>query len=790
MSERTQMLKKRMLDAKPCVSAERLVLATEAYQKYAGLPAPIFRARVLEYVLEHKKVEIRDGELLVGDQADRQRCCPLFPEYQSSNGWLAEEIRNLEKRSKDPLDVTPEDKETILKYLQYWDGKSLEDITNEIIDDEIKQDEEEGCFTFGGRETATGHTCPNYKRLLKSGLRGYIDRCKAKIEEVKKAGNTSALQPKIDFWQGSIIVMEAVIKFAHRYADLAEEMAEKEENAERKAELEMIAKNCRVVPEHEPENFLQAVQFVWFCHVTFHIENNSTGNGFGRFDQYIYPYYKMDKDKDAITEEFATEILEMLYIKITGMIKIRPKIFSYAYAGYPMWQILMCGGIDVEGKDATNDISYLILEAADNIRMSQPAIGVRIHEGTPERFMEKAVSMNQRGLSNPAFFNDKVAIPMVLAKGGSLEEARDWAIVGCVEPHPGQGSADGTPLAMYMNGGKMIELMLHNGRNYMTGHQLGPQSGDVTKFTCREELIKALETQLDYFYGIGIVNHNRVISKHSTMLPAMFASVVMDDCIDNGMSVQQGGVRHNYTGAFIVGPANMADSIVAMDHAVFKDHICTMEELVDAVDHNFEERERLRQYLLNIPPKFGNDIAEVDEVYRELVCHIAEFVQAKEDARGGHYAFSNLSQTANVLLGSVCGATPDGRKANEPLSDNASPTMGRDTNGPTASVNSVAHSDQVKHWDGSLLNIRFDPKGVEGEKGEKIVEGVVKTYFDHYGSHIQINVVNNKTLRAAQEDPEHYRDLLVRVAGYMAYFTEMDKDIQDSIIARTCHFGD
>lgn len=788
MSERTQRLKRAMLDAKPCVSAERLVLATEAYQKYAGLPIPVFRAKVLEYVLTHKKVEIRRDEMIVGDQADRQRCAPLFPEYQSSNGWLADEIRNLHTRTKDVMEVTPEDKEKILEYLPYWDGKSLEDITNAVIDEDIKTEEGEGVYTFGGRETATGHTAPNYKRLMKEGLRGYINRCKDKIAAVKEAGNTTELQPKVDFWNGSVIAMEAVITFAKRYAALAREMAETETDGDRKAELLLIAENCEVVPEHEPKTFLQALQFIWFCHVTFHIENNSTGNGFGRFDQYTYPYYKMDKEAGGITEEQATEYLEMLYVKITGMIKIRPKIFSYAYAGYPMWQILMCGGQDIYGNDATNDVSYLILEAADNIRMSQPAIGVRIHEGTPEKFMEKAVSMNQRGLSNPAFFNDKVAIPMVQAKGGTLEEARDWAIVGCVEPHPGQGSADGTPLAVYMNGGKIIELTMHSGYNYLTKRQTGPKTGDVTTFENRQQIIQAVENQLDYFYEKVIINHNRVISIHSTMLPAMFASDVMDDCIDNGKSVQQGGVRHNYTGAFLVGPANMADSIVAIDYAVFKDKICSMQELIDAMEQNFEGQERLRQYLLKVPPKFGNDIEEVDEVYREIVCHVAEFVQAKEDARGGYYAFSNLSQTANVLLGSVCGATPDGRLSKEPLSDNASPSMGRDTNGPTASVNSVAHSDQVKQWDGSLLNIRFDPKGVEGEKGEKIVEGVVKTYFENYGSHIQINVVNDKTLRAAQKDPEHYRDLLVRVAGYMAYFTEMDKDIQDSIIARTCHF--
>lgn len=788
MSERSKKLKQKFLDAVPCVGAERLVLATEAYKKYAGLSAPVFRARVLEHVLMYKTVEIHDDELIVGDQAEHPRCAPLFPEYQSSNGWLADEIRNLHKRTKDVMKVSEKDKDIILKTLEeYWDGKSMEDLANSVIDPTINLDEAEGTYNFGGRETATGHTTPNYEKLLSMGLSGYIDRCQKKINEAMAAGVTSSIQPKIEFWKAGIIAMKAVIGFAHRYAECAEKMAEKEENAQRKKELLIIAENCRTVPEYQPQNFMQAVQFVWFCHVTFHIENNSTGNGFGRFDQYMYPYYKKSLEEGSITPEAAIELLELFYIKISGMIKIRTKIFSYAYAGYPMWQILMCGGVDIHGNDATNEVSYLILEAADHIQMHQPAIAVRIHEHTPEAFMHKAIDMNQRGLSNPAFFNDKVAIPMVMAKGGTLEEARDWAIVGCVEPHPGQGSADGTPLAIYLNGGKIIELALHDGWNYEHKRQTGPKTGKPELFTCRQDLIDAVEKQMDYFYEKVIINHNKVIAQQSVMLPVIFASLMVDDCIDKGMSVQQGGARHNYTGAFLVGPASMADSIVAVDYAVFKDEICTMTDLISALERNFEGEERLRQYLLNVPPKFGNDIKEVDEVYEEIVCHAAKYVQERKDARGGRYCFSNLSQTANVSLGASVGATPDGRKAGEPLSDNASPAMGRDVNGPTASVNSVAHSKQVEQWDGALLNIRFDPKGVEGEKGKKIMESVVKTYFENMGTHIQINVINNKTLRAAQKDPEHYRDLLVRVAGYMAYFTEVDKDVQESIIARTCH---
>lgn len=754
---------------------------------YSGLSAPVFRAKVLEYVLARKTVEIHDGELIVGDQAEHPRCAPLFPEYQSSNGWLADEIKNLHKRTKDVMTVSEKDKEIILKTLEYWDGKSMEDLANRIIDPTINVDEGEGIYNFGGRETATGHTTPNYERLLKIGLSGYIERCQQKIDNAYSEGITSSEEPKIEFWRASIIAMKAVINFANRYAECAEKMAQTEKDVTRKKELLTIAENCRVVPENAPQNFMQALQFIWFCHVTLHIENNSTGNGFGRFDQYIYPYYKKSLADGSITPEAATELLELLYIKISGMIKIRTKIFSYAYAGYPMWQILMCGGIDIYGNDATNDVSYLILDAADNIQMHQPAIAVRIHEKTPDAFMKKAIDMNQRGLSNPAFFNDKVAIPMVLAKGGTLEEARDWAIVGCVEPHPGQGSSDGTPLAIYLNGGRMIELALHDGFNYAVGRQAGPKTGDPCKFTCRQDIIEAVEKQMEYFYNKVIINHNKVISQQSVMLPVIFASLLVDDCIDKGMSVQQGGARHNYTGAFMVGPASVADSIVAVDYAVFKEKICTMSELIAALENNFEGQERLRQYLLNVPPKFGNDIKEVDEVYEEIVCHAARYVQAREDARGGHYCFSNLSQTANVSLGASVGATPDGRKAGEPLSDNASPAMGRDTSGPTASVQSVAHSNQVEQWDGALLNIRFDPKGVEGEKGEKIMEGVVRTYFENMGTHIQINVVDNKILRAAQKDPEHYRDLLVRVAGYMAYFTEVDKDVQESIIARTCH---
>ena len=786
LNERLQRMKKRCFDTRPNITAERLRLATEAYQKYAGDSVHVFRAKILAYVLDHMTILINEDELIVGTPTNTYRGANLFPEYTSTK-WLMSELDDFPTRPADPYDLKEEDKKEILEYLKYWEGKSIEDTAFEVLPTHIENLRQKDIITIGCRNGCSGETMPNHKKLLITGLNGYIKECEENI--AKTLGGSKEKQEMINFWNGSIIICRAIIRFAARYADCAEELAAAEKDPKRKAELLTIAENCRNVPDNPPRSFHEALQLVWFVQVVFHIEAPTTACGFGRFDQYMYPYFKADREAGKLPDEAALELLECFYLKTCEVFEVRDKWYSKSFAGYPMWEILMVGGQTPEGKDATNDLSYLCLDAGADLQTSQPVLSVRVFEGTPHALIRKGAEMVQQGMANPGFFNDKVVVPMVLAKGAAIEEARDWAIVGCIQPQAGGGTADGSPDAGYVNAPKVLELVLHNGIDPRTGEQLGLQTGDPTKFTSKEELVEAVKKQMAYFYEQIRDGYNIIVPHHMLRLPVMFASLVMEGCVQNGRSVQEGGTKYNSSGMFITGPANLADSIVAIEEVVFKDNTLTMEELIRILDNNFEGEERIRQLMINKPPKFGNDNEYVDGVARDLLNFVAKTVQQYKDSRGGHYSFCNLSQTVNISHGEVCGATADGRFACHTLSDNSSPVMGRDLSGPTATVKSVAALDQVHFNDGALFNLRFDPRGIQGEKGLEIIEGVIKTYFDHYGEHIQINVVDNATLRRAQEHPEDYRGLMVRVAGYMAYFTELDRAAQDSIIERTAHLA-
>lgn len=785
-TERITRMKQRLLDTRPSISAERMLLATRAYQKYAGEATPIFRAKVFAYVLDHMSVVIGNGELIVGNQNKRFRCASIFPEYTGQ--WLREQIDTLPTRPNDPLEVPLEERGLILECLDWWKGKSLEEQAEQFLPEDVQQARAAGIISVGSRTLSTGHTTPDYRKLFQKGFSGLIEDCRRKISET--GGGTCETQEQIDFWMASIISCEAVIRFAGRYAALAQEMAEKEGSEIRKKELLKIAENCRRVPGNPPRSFYEALQFVWFVQLLFHVESNSSANCFGRFDVYMAPFYQRDTAFGILTEERAKELIECLYIKATELLSLRPNDYSKDFAGYPLWQILMIGGVDGNGRDVTNPVSYLVLDAAAEIQLAQPAIALRIHDATPEPLFRKAVKMVQAGMANPAFFNDKAAIPLVLKKGGTLEEARNWVIIGCIEPHQGGGGTDASPSAGYLNLPKCLELALHNGIDPLTGKQLGPRTGDPKQFRSKEEVMKALTTQMHYFWDLIHTGFNRVIPYHATRLPAIFASDVIEGCIEKGKPVQRGGAQHTYSGIFPTGPASLTDSLAALFQAVFEEKIVTMERLIHALDRNFAGEERLRLYLLNRAPKFGNNIPAVDELHCRILHDCTSYTQTFRDARDGRYCLCNQAQTVNVTQGSRLGATPDGRFAFAPLSDNSSPAMGRDVNGPTAAVNSVGiYSDQLNAWDGTLFNLRFDPRDVAGEKGTEIVGGVIREYFSHSGLHIQINVVNNETLRKAQEDPENYRNIIVRVAGYMAYFTELDRKVQDTIIERTAHLA-
>lgn len=786
LNERLQRMRNKLYDSKPCITAERLVLQTEAYKQFAGDAVPIFRAKVVNYIMEHMTTLIMEDELIVGTPTNRYRGANLHPEFQSSS-WYASDIDEFPVRKTDPYDISPEDRQTILDTLPYWKGKAMEDLAADVLPPHIERARKLDLISVGLRNGVSGETTCDHEKLLRVGLRGYIDECRAHIRNT--TSQSRADQEKIDFWKACIIQSEGLITYAHRMADEAQRQAEACGDPKRKAELLAIAENCRVVPEHPPRNFQQALQLVWFVHVYFHIEVCTTACGFGRFDQYMWPFYEKDVLTDkTLTRDEALELLECFYLKACEVFEVRDRWYAGSFAGYPMWEILVVGGQTPEGKDATNELSYLCLDAAADLQTTQPVLAVRVWSQTPEPLIRKGCEMIQAGMANPGFFNDEAAMKMTMGKGCTVEEARDWTIVGCIQPGPGGGTTDGSPDAGYVNAPKVLELVLHNGVDPATGEQLGLQTGDPRQFKDLNDLKEAVKTQLLYCYDMIRTGYNMMQPYHMLRFPVIFASMVTKGCVETGRSVQEGGAKYTTAGMFVTGAANLADSLAAIDTCVFQDKDVSMDELIRALDRNFEGEERLRQLLLNKPAKFGNDDAYVDGIYREMLQFIASNVQSWPDARGGSYSFCNLSQTVNVSHGAVCGATPDGRLAGEAFCDNASPMMGRDLNGPTATVKSVASQQQENFHDGALFNLRFDPQGVAGEKGLQSIEGVIKTFFANGGEHIQINVVDDETLRDAQVHPEKHRGLMVRVAGYMAYFTELDKDAQDSIIYRTTHF--
>lgn len=784
---RIERMRERYFNTIPSITSERLVLATEAYQKFAGDAVPVFRAKVVKYIMERMTTLIFDDELIVGTATNAYRGANLHPEFQSSS-WYLSDLDEFSTRSKDPYYISPEDKEIIRKTLPYWEGKSMEDYADQVMPAYIQELEADDVLCVGLENGVSGETTCDHEKILRVGLRGYIEECKRNIANTLPQTKEEAA--KVDFWNACIIQCEGLITYAHRMAEEALRLANECKDEQRKQELLAIAHNCQVVPENPPQTFYQALQMVWFVHVYFHIEVCTTACGFGRFDQYMWPFYKKDVlDEKTITREQALEMLECLYLKSCEVYEVRDNWYATAFAGYPMWQILVVGGQTREGKDASNDLSLLCLQAADELQTTQPVMALRVCEDTPRELIRFGCKMVQEGQANPGFFNDETAIKMALGKGGTLEEARDWTIVGCIQAGPGGGGTDGSPDAGYVNMGKMVEFVLHNGVDPATGKTLGLQTGDPREFKTIEEFKDALKKQILHAYDQIRIGYNLMQSIHMNRYPVIFASMVTAGCVERGKSVQEGGANYSTCGLYVTGAANLADCIAAVEKCVFEDHDLTMDELIAACDSNFEGQERLRQLLLNKPEKYGNNQEHVDSIYREMMHFVADNVQKWPDARGGHYAFGIDSQTMNIPHGKVVGALPDGRLVGEPLCDASSPMMGRDVHGPTSTVRSVAAIDQPDLQEGALFNLRFDPKGVQGEKGRDIIEGVIKTFFQEGGEHIQINVVDNETLKKAQVEPEKYRGLMVRVAGYMAYFTELDKSAQDTIICRTAHLS-
>ncbi|MEZ0576758.1 glycyl radical protein [Halodesulfovibrio aestuarii] len=766
----------RFVKTAPAICAERAVLLTESYKATEGQPIANRRAKALENVLANMSIFIQDGELLVGNQCSMPRSAPIFPEFSCK--WVEEELDRLEKRTADVFLISEETKDKLRSAFSYWDGRTTNEIAAAFMPPESLEAHNDVVYTVGNYfYNGVGHISPDYNKVLTEGLLSVIASAE---EAIEKLDFTDAeAQNKRHFLESVVTANKAVIAFAERFAALAEEKAATADKG-RKEELLEIARICRKVPAHPAETLQEALQAFWFVHLVVQIESNGHSISPMRFDQYMNPFLQ----EGSTSVERAQELLDMLWIKFSELNKVRDEASTMAFAGYPMFMNLIVGGQTRDGADATNAMSFLVLQASANTKLYAPSLSIRIHEGTPDVLYKRAAEVSRLGLGYPAYYNDRVIIPALLARGLSREDARDYGIIGCVEPQVG-GKTEGWHDAAFFNMSKVIELCLNDGVDKRTGKQIGPKSGKLEDFTSFDEVMKSYEAQTSYFVKLMAAADNAVDMTHGKHCPLPFLSGLVEDCIGRGMSLQEGGAIYNFTGPQGVGVANAGDSLAAIKKLVFEDKLITAKELQDALHSNFEGQEDLRLMLVNRAPKYGNDNDFADAVAKEAAGIYCREVNRYTNPRGGKFQPGLYPASANVPLGSVVTATPDGRMAWTPLADGVSPISGYDSCGPTASVLSVAKLDHEIASNGTLLNQKFHPSALEGENGLENLKAVTETYFQNGGFHVQYNVISRQTLEEAQENPDDYKGLVVRVAGYSAFFTALDKSLQDDIIART-----
>lgn len=779
MTERTIRLAKRLREIKPSICSERAVIITEAYKENEAKPYDIIRAKALEKILKEMSINIYDDELIVGNQASRPKAAPIFPEFSSA--WILNELDTLQERSADRFYVDENTKSVLRTVLPYWKGRNTQDKSIEKIPQKSMECNNELVFLLTSLSSGIGHIAIDYKKVLKLGMSGIKELAREKLDNLDLK-EPQELQKK-SFYEAAIIVCDATVSFARRYAKLAEEIADKENDKQRASELLKIAAICKKVPELPATNFYEALQSFWFVQLIMQIESNGHSISPGRFDQYMYEYYKKDIEEGVISKEFAEELVQCLWIKFNEVNKIRNEVSSKAFGGYPMFQNLIVGGVDKHGEDATNELSELFIKVTGEIAMPQPSLSIRYHNGTPDRFLSKACELAKKGLGTPAFFNDEVIIPMLLSSGCTVEEARDYAEVGCVEPQV-QGKTEGFYTGGFLNSSKVLEITLNNGVNPITGSKLGLSTGN--EFNTFEEFYDAYKAQLNHFVELQCIADNAIEFVQGEITPTPFASCFVDNCFEKGLDVRKGGAKYNNASLNCMGLANTADALAVIKKLVFEEHKLSFQDMKNVLKNNFANSEDIRQMFLNDAPKYGNGNEYVDEIARRVGEDFCDAVRKQKNARGGVYYPGLQSISAHALFVDTIGATPDGRRMEDLLSDGGvSAAQGRDKKGPTSLVRSAARLDHHKATGGSLLNIKFHPSAVEGEKGTRNMMALIKTYFEMKGQHVQFNVVSSKTLRDAQKNPEKYRDLIVRVAGFSVYFTNIDKVLQNDIIERT-----
>lgn len=826
-TERISKLVENLYAKMPEIESARAVLITESYKQTENEPMVIRRAKAFQHILENIPIVIRDLELIVGSTTLAPRGCQTYPEF--SYEWLEAEFDTVETRSADPFYISEQTKRELKEANAYWKGKTTSELATAYMEPETLLAMEHNLFTPGNYfYNGVGHVTVKYWEVLEIGFGGIKEKAEEGLAKLCLADGD--YQKKSRFLQAVMISCDAAITYARRYAELALSEAQKCTDPARKMELLQIAQNCANVPEKGATSFYEACQSFWFVQQLLQIESSGHSISPGRFDQYMYPYYKKDLDSGKLTREFAQELMDCIWVKLNDLNKCRDAASAEGFAGYSLFQNLIAGGQNSEGIDVTNDLSFMSIQASVHVFLPQPSLSVRVWNGTPHEFLIKAAELTRTGIGLPAYYNDEVIIPSLLSRGLTLEDARDYNIIGCVEPQKA-GKTEGWHDAAFFNMCRPLELTFHNGKD--KGVQVGPQTGDVESMQSFEEFYRAYKIQMDYAIKLLVNADNAIDMAHAERCPLPFLSSMVDDCMKSGKTVQEGGAVYNFTGPQGFGVANMADSLYVVKKLVYDEKKLTMKELKQALTVNYGkglneediaamtseivsemeaagqkagEREisavlqtviaatespemkakgdRILEMIEEVP-KFGNDLPEVDAFARDVAYTYTKPLLKYRNPRGGQFQAGLYPVSANVPLGAQTGATPDGRLAYTPVADGVSPSAGKDVSGPTAAANSVSRLDHGIASNGTLFNQKFHPSALSGRRGLENFVGLIRSYFDQKGSHMQFNVVSRETLLDAQKHPEQYKHLVVRVAGYSALFTTLSKSLQDDIIRRT-----
>jgi formate C-acetyltransferase len=784
VNERVRRLRKQSIDIRPYITAERAVLMTESYKRESAdeLSPSVRRALAFKHLLEKKKVYIGEGELIVGERGPAPKAVPTYPEICCHS---IEDLEILSTRKRTPYLVDEETKriyrETIIPF---WKGKSIRDVIFDRMFDDWKAAYEAGVFTEFLEQRAPGHTVLDDK-IYKKGLLDFEKTIIKRMQELDLLNDPKAYE-KMQELKAMQIAADALIRYAERHAEKAKEMERKEKNPERKKELRKIAAVCSRVPAHAPRDFWEALQCYWFIHLGVITELNPWDSfNPGRLDQHLYPFYKKGIEDGSLTKEKAKELLQLFWIKFNNQ-PSPPKVGVTAEESntYNDFALINTGGVKSDGSDAVNELSYLILDVIEEMRLPQPSSMVQISKKSPDNFLKRALRIVKTGFGQPSVFNTDVIIQELLRQGKAIEDARDGGASGCVET--GAFGKECYILTGYFNMVKVLEITLNNGLDPRTRRKIGLETGNPAEFSSFDELFDAFRKQLNHFVDVKIKGNNIIERLYAEHLPVPFLSLLIDDCISKGKDYNDGGARYNTSYIQGVGLGTITDSLAAIRHHVFDKKQVTLKELLQALKADFGGCESLRQRLLNKTPKYGNDDDYADNIMKAIFEAYYRAIDGRPNTKGGTYRINLLPTTVHIYFGKVVGATPDGRKAGEPLSEGVSPVQGADRKGPTAVVKSVSKIDHARTG-GTLLNQKFAPELLADEQGLEKLAHLIRTYFKLDGHHMQFNVVNADTLRNAQKHPEKYRDLMVRVAGYSDYFVDLSTELQNEIIKRTEH---